>query len=467
MVQFKDISKIFDNGIAALKDINFAIDEGEFVFLIGPSGSGKTTLIEMLIRDQIPSYGKIYLQDIDITRLNRRRVYMLRRQIGVIFQDYKLVPDKTAFENVSFAMEAAGRSNKDIKETVPYLLEIVGLEDRMKAFPHQLSGGEKQRVAIARAIANNPRILIADEPTGNLDPASAWDIVQILTKINNWGTTVIMSTHGTDIVNSLNKRVIQMERGVIVRDDSKGGYELPGESKVPEAMQSNLKIDPKKTLKINITDKVKDTASTEQKPKRGLFSSIFGRRAASNDENKPSNLPKNLLSKFTSKQEDPLENQEIGIKTELTTEPPNKETFEESLVSKIDSFGSTTVDSSQPSAIGEDNKEKKGKREKAKKKSSKSKSKNQKIEQSQTTDLKTQTSESGQPIADSSSSDIDDLELDPIVRSVLIASGYKTIESLIEAGPDVLEKLPKIDPEDVINIAKAIERHLDESEDKE
>ena len=226
MVHFNHVTKLYDNKIVAVNDITFQIEDGEFVFLIGPSGSGKTTVIKMLIRDEVPSYGKVYFKDKDITSISRSKVYKLRREIGVIFQDYKLIPDKTAYENVSFAMEAAGKSNDEIKQTVPYVLDIVGLSHRMTAFPRQLSGGEQQRVAIARAIANNPKILIADEPTGNLDPASAWDIVQILSKINNWGTTVIMSTHGTDIVNSLNKRVIQMHGGNVIRDDNKGQYEM-------------------------------------------------------------------------------------------------------------------------------------------------------------------------------------------------------------------------------------------------
>ncbi len=226
MIEFNRVTKTYDGNIHAVSDVTFGVNEGEFLFLIGPSGSGKTTLIKMLIRDETPTSGKVFFKDTDITQINRRKVYKLRREVGVIFQDFKLVMDKTAFENVAFAMEAAGKNNKEIKETVPYVLDIVGLSDRMSAFPKQLSGGEQQRVAIARAIANNPKILIADEPTGNLDPASSWDIVQILTKVNNWGTTVIMSTHGTDIVNAVNKRVVQMEKGKVIRDDNKGQYEL-------------------------------------------------------------------------------------------------------------------------------------------------------------------------------------------------------------------------------------------------
>ncbi len=280
MVQFKNVTKTYDNGRDAVSDISFVIEEGEFVFLIGPSGSGKTTLIELLIRDEKPTSGKIYIGDTEITNINRNKVYQLRRQIGVIFQDFKLVPDKTAYENVAFAMEAAGKTNQEIKEAVPYVLDIVGLADRMQAFPEQLSGGEQQRVAIARAISNNPKLLIADEPTGNLDPASAWDIVQILTKINNWGTTVIMSTHGTDIVNTLSKRVIQMEKGRVLRDDNEGGYEFQEKADVESVYaltpeDEAAELNRRKSFKINLSDKVKEedpVPEVQNTRNRGFFS---------------------------------------------------------------------------------------------------------------------------------------------------------------------------------------------------
>ena len=225
MIQFLSVTKTYDNGFYALQELDFEIQDGEFVFLVGPSGSGKTTIIKLLIREELPSSGQIYFDDEDITRFKTKKIYQLRRKIGVIFQDYKLINELTAYENVAFVMEAAGQQDKEIKENVPYLIDIVGLTSRMYAFPYQLSGGEKQRVAIARAMANNPKLLIADEPTGNLDPETAWDIAQILYKINNWGTTVLMSTHGSDIVNSMHKRVIRLKSGVMVRDDFKGSYE--------------------------------------------------------------------------------------------------------------------------------------------------------------------------------------------------------------------------------------------------
>lgn len=224
MIQYLNVSKKYGGDIVAVEDLNFQIDEGEFLFLVGASGSGKTTVIRLLIREENPSSGKIYFEDSEVTSLRRQHIYNLRRKVGVIFQDFKLIPELTAYENIAFAMEAAGKADHEIQEKVPYLLEIVGLENRFKSFPHQLSGGEKQRVAIARAMANNPKLLIADEPTGNLDPDSAWDILQILSKINTWGTTVIMSTHESDFVNTLHKRVIKLENGRIVRDDKQGNY---------------------------------------------------------------------------------------------------------------------------------------------------------------------------------------------------------------------------------------------------
>lgn len=224
MIQYQDVSKKYGGDIVAVEDLNFQVEEGEFLFLVGSSGSGKTTVIRLLIKEENPTSGKIYFEDSEVTNLRRQHIYNLRRKVGVIFQDFKLIPELTAYENISFAMEAAGKSDSEIEEKVPYLLEIVGLENRFKSFPYQLSGGEKQRVAIARAMANNPKLLIADEPTGNLDPDSAWDILQILSKINSWGTTVIMSTHESDFVNALHKRVIKLEGGRIVRDDSQGNY---------------------------------------------------------------------------------------------------------------------------------------------------------------------------------------------------------------------------------------------------
>lgn len=259
MIQFLSVTKAYDNDIYALQEMNFEIQEGEFVFMVGPSGSGKTTIIKLLIREELPSLGQIYFDDEDITKFKTKQIYQLRRKIGVIFQDYKLINDLTAYENISFVMEAAGQKDKEIKENVPYLLDIVGLSHRMNAFPYQLSGGEKQRVAIARAMANNPKLLIADEPTGNLDPDTSWDIAQILYKINNWGTTVLMSTHGSDIVNSMHKRVLRLKSGILIRDDFKGSYEDIDDfsMKIIESQQE------KEPIKIQTKDNNGD--ETEQK----------------------------------------------------------------------------------------------------------------------------------------------------------------------------------------------------------
>ncbi|MBD3280350.1 cell division ATP-binding protein FtsE, partial [Candidatus Dojkabacteria bacterium] len=251
MIQFLQVSKLYDNDYLALDDVNFEIAEGEFVFLIGPSGSGKTTIIRHLIREERPTEGRIYFDDTDITKFKRNQVYELRRKIGVIFQDYKLINDKNAFENIAFAMEAAGQKPKDIEETVPYVLDIVGLSHRWNAFPAQLSGGEKQRVAIARALSNNPKLLIADEPTGNLDPEAEWDIVQILSKINNWGTTVLMSTHGSEIVDTLGKRVIKLKDGKVKKDSLKGTYK-----------DEDIEIE---KLKVQTRDKKTDKKEKEEK----------------------------------------------------------------------------------------------------------------------------------------------------------------------------------------------------------
>lgn len=269
MIQFLGVSKIYKvkpKPIVALDDISFEINDGEFVFLVGHSGSGKTTILRQLIREELPTEGKIFFDDVDITRLNRTGIYKLRRQIGIIFQDYKLIEEKNAYENIAFAMEAAGMPDKQIKDTVPYVLDIVNLSDRAEAFPAELSGGEKQRVSIARAIVNNPKVLIADEPTGNLDPDSAWDVVQVLDKINKWGTTIIMSTHGTDIVNSLQKRVLKLEKGKLVRDDKKGGYSEADEFALKVLKSTGETVKPEKVEKSKPA-KVKKDLTAEEKAK--------------------------------------------------------------------------------------------------------------------------------------------------------------------------------------------------------
>ncbi|WP_077369812.1 cell division ATP-binding protein FtsE [Anaerosalibacter sp. Marseille-P3206] len=225
MIKFINVSKVYDNGTKALNNINISIGKGEFVFLVGPSGAGKSTLIKLLLKEEEPTSGTILLNKVDITNVKNRKVPYIRRNLGVVFQDFRLLPNKTVYENISFAMEIIGAHPKEIRRNVPMVLSMVDLSGKANSYPDQLSGGEHQRVAIARAIVNNPPVLIADEPTGNLDPDTAWDIMKILQDINRRGTTILMATHAKDIVNIMKKRVIAIESGRIARDEEKGVYE--------------------------------------------------------------------------------------------------------------------------------------------------------------------------------------------------------------------------------------------------
>ncbi len=208
----------------ALNRISVHISAGEFVILVGTSGAGKSTLLKLLTREEKPSSGKIVVGGIDYDTLRDKHIPLLRRKIGVVFQDFKLLPNRTVFENVAFALEIAGMTSREIKSTVPKVISLVGLEGKEKSFPHQLSGGERQRVAIARAVVRQPKILIADEPTGNLDPKHSWEIVRLLEKINKYGTTVLLTTHNVDIVNKLKRRVITIDHGKITSDEARGSY---------------------------------------------------------------------------------------------------------------------------------------------------------------------------------------------------------------------------------------------------
>ncbi|ERM90921.1 cell division ATP-binding protein FtsE [Caldanaerobacter subterraneus] len=224
MIKFINVSKKYDKGIIALSNINFEIESGEFVFIVGPSGAGKSTLIKLLLKEEEPTSGTIIVNKKDITKMKRKEIPYLRRSMGVVFQDFRLLPNKTVFENVAFAMEVVGAHPKEIRRKVPMVLSLVGLSEKADQYPQQLSGGEQQRVALARAIVNEPSILIADEPTGNLDPDTSWEIVKLMAEINKRGTTVVMATHAKDIVDAMKKRVIALEKGNIVRDEARGVY---------------------------------------------------------------------------------------------------------------------------------------------------------------------------------------------------------------------------------------------------
>ena len=224
MIDIRNVRKVYPNGSEALKGVSLHIEKGEFVFIVGSSGSGKSTLIKLLMKELDPTSGSIIINGTDTTKIERKDIPYLRRNLGVVFQDFRLLPDKTVYENVAFAMRVIEAPSKAIKRNVPTVLSLVGLQKKMRAYPNQLSGGEQQRTALARAIVNNPPILIADEPTGNLDPETAWGIMNLLEDINSKGTTVVIATHAKDIVDAMQKRVVTLNKGVIVRDVEKGGY---------------------------------------------------------------------------------------------------------------------------------------------------------------------------------------------------------------------------------------------------
>lgn len=224
MIRFQGVSKIYPGPIEAVKDVSLEIKPREFVCLVGPSGAGKTTLIKLLIREEEVTRGKIFVKNQDITQFTYKDLPQLRRQIGIVFQDCKLLPEKNAYENIAFAMEMCGFPTSQIREDVPRVLKIVGLSGKALNFPHELSGGEKQRVALARALIHRPDILVADEPTGNLDPFNTWEIIKLLTKINELGTTVILATHDTEIIETLKSRTVSLQKGRIVKDETEGKY---------------------------------------------------------------------------------------------------------------------------------------------------------------------------------------------------------------------------------------------------
>lgn len=226
MIHFDKVTKIYADDSVALEEVTLKIEPKEFVSIVGHSGAGKTTLIKMILAEENPTRGVVLFESTNIHKIKRQRMPEYRRRFGTVFQDFRLIPNKTVFENIAFAMEAAGRSDEEIASDVPHVLELVDLGKKIWSFPRELSGGEKQRVAIARAIVNQPDVIIADEPTGNLDPVNTYEIVQILKKINDFGTTVILTTHNKGVIESIGRRVITMEKGRVVRDDKDGKYAI-------------------------------------------------------------------------------------------------------------------------------------------------------------------------------------------------------------------------------------------------
>jgi cell division transport system ATP-binding protein len=225
MIRFENVTKIYPNaGEPSLEDVSFEIKEGEFVSIVGHSGAGKTTLVKLLLGEERPTKGNIFFEELPVNKLKPSKLTNLRRRIGTVFQDFRLLPNKTAYENIAFAMESAGKTDEEIESDVPHVLDLVDLGSKAFHFPHQLSGGEKQRLSIARAIINNPEVVVADEPTGNLDPVNTYEVVHILKKINSLGTTVILTTHNKGVVDAIHKRVITLEDGKVIRDDEKGKY---------------------------------------------------------------------------------------------------------------------------------------------------------------------------------------------------------------------------------------------------
>lgn len=226
IIAMDHISKQYSTGVEALHDVSIRINKGEFVFIVGKSGSGKSTFIKLLLKELDPTEGRLFVGGRQVTHLKRKQISLYRRKIGVVFQDFRLLKNKTVYENIAFAQQIIGMTKREIAINVPIMLEMVDLEEKGHMYPHELSGGEQQRVAIARALINKPTILLADEPTGNLDPKTAWDIMMLLQEVNKMGTTVVVVTHNNDVVDIMQKRVVSLENGILVRDEKKGGYQV-------------------------------------------------------------------------------------------------------------------------------------------------------------------------------------------------------------------------------------------------
>ena len=223
MIEFKGVHKVYDNGTKALKDVNLRIDKGEFVFIVGASGAGKSTFLKLIMREEVANAGAVIVNDFKLSKLKRREIPYLRRTMGIVFQDFRLINNMNVFDNVAFAMRVIGASQREVRKRVPYILGLVGLQNKARNYPMELSGGEQQRVGLARALVNNPALIIADEPTGNIDPELSYEIVELLNEINRRGTTVLMVTHERDLVRMFNRRVIEIREGCVVSDSTQGG----------------------------------------------------------------------------------------------------------------------------------------------------------------------------------------------------------------------------------------------------
>ena len=223
MIEFKGVHKVYDNGTKALKDVNLRIDKGEFVFIVGASGAGKSTFLKLIMREEVANAGEVIVNDFKLSKLKRREIPYLRRTMGIVFQDFRLINNMNVFDNVAFAMRVIGASQREVRKRVPYILGLVGLQNKARHYPMELSGGEQQRVGLARALVNNPALIIADEPTGNIDPELSYEIVELLNEINRRGTTVLMVTHERDLVRMFNRRVIEIREGCVVSDSTQGG----------------------------------------------------------------------------------------------------------------------------------------------------------------------------------------------------------------------------------------------------
>lgn len=261
MIDFKNVSKVYENGTKALSNVNIHIDKGEFVFVVGASGAGKSTFLKLMMREEVPSSGTIRIKDYNLGEIKKRKIPHFRRNLGIVFQDFRLIPNMTVYDNVAFAMRVVGAREKDIRKRVPYVINIVGLSQKARCYPNELSGGEQQRVALARALVNNADIIIADEPTGNVDPQMSLEIVELLKRLNETGTTVIMVTHAHELVKKFDNRVIVLEGGTIVSDGVVSNGEIPIHS------SSHLNIEVKEAAENKITQKfvsVKEEAPAEE-----------------------------------------------------------------------------------------------------------------------------------------------------------------------------------------------------------